>query len=238
MQLDRKKEELKRKRLELIASQHNADHYRQLLHKLNVSEPSLLQRLEKSNRALSEEIVEERKRVYSLQQELYRLTKEYESAKYSNKSLLSPISPVVYPKPPRKKSLWDRLKGMFKKKPSKRIKRRKEHSASSPIIPLIHREAQHPKRYSTGGVRFSSLDLTRLREDIHWENHASTLRERKDTSASTAALQSTFRTVDERKRDSVASQPAQEKYEMTTPSDPPLSPEVDTRANSMTRAAE
>lgn len=56
--------------------------------------------------------------------------------------------------------------------------------------------------------------------------------------ASTAALQSTFRTVDERKRDSVASQPAQEKYEMTTPSDTPLSPEVDTRANSMTRAAE
>ena len=56
--------------------------------------------------------------------------------------------------------------------------------------------------------------------------------------ASTAASRSTFGTVDERKRDLVASQPAQEKYEMTTTPDPPLSPEVDTRANSMTRAAE
>ena len=55
---------------------------------------------------------------------------------------------------------------------------------------------------------------------------------------STAASQSTLGTVDERKRASVTFQPAQEKYEMTTPSDPPLSPEVDTRANSITRAAD
>lgn len=162
-------------------------------------------RLSSQNQQLKEELNEQRKQTYTLQQELYHISREYEALRSNNQQLSHLVEKKTLPYKRRserkekdetkKVSLWKRFLGLFRKKGKKKAQApstpRQNRSTSSPMERItLHPDitARLTNAYSQT-FSHSTSDMIHIKDDLRLlkqtASHPSTAKLRKKSSSST-----------------------------------------------------
>ena len=177
--------------MQLINCEQHVDHYRSLFNKYNISDTSVIERyycsfsihfirLTSANRSLQEEYQIQQKKIYSLEQQLFSLTREKEQLVHKNKLLYETISSKDYlsitreerkseeaAKKKKKSTGW--FKSFFHSFHKKNKKNVIKEGGYEPVL--------NKPRVSSSLTNESSLSMNTiplLKEDIHMLRRAST----------------------------------------------------------------